>query len=148
MTAFLSSMSFREKSLWVSLAIMIYLWIWYFGKVGGGIFEGAVDREATLSIFVAMTVIVVVLEVLSHIILAVLSPRDADPPSDERDRQIAWRAGSHSAWMLGAGVVTIAMIATFRELSAIAIVHCLILVLMAVQILSDALQILYYRRGF
>jgi hypothetical protein len=94
-----------------------------------------------------MTVIVVFFEVASHIVLAVISPRDANQPEDERDRLICQKAESHAAWMLGAGVIMIAMVAMFHEISATVVVHALILLLIAVEVLSGALQILYYRRG-
>ena len=147
MFEFLNSMSFREKSLWASTAIMVYLWTWYFGRVGSAVFDGTTDRDETIGIFVSMVVILIILEVISHILVAVLNPGEADDPLDERDRQIAWRAGSHASWMIGGGVITIAMFAMFRDISAIAMVHLLILWLMAVEIASDALQIFYYRRG-
>ena len=144
----LNSMSFREKSLWVSSAIMLYLWIWYFGEVGGGIFDGSLDRDASLGIFIAMVVIVIVLEVIAQTILAIVNPRDSDARADERDREIAWRAGSCASWLLGGGVITIAMYAMFNDITSVGMVHALILLLLAVEIICDALQILYYRRGF
>ena len=147
MSGFLHTMSFREKSLWVQIAVYVYAWIWYFGKVGNGLFEGTLTREDTFSLFLGMTVTLIVLSIVSQIVLSIVSQGDADAPADERDRLIAQKAGNYSAYMLGFGVVMIAIYAMLNDVSSIFMVHTLVLLLIAVEILTDALQILYYRRG-
>lgn len=147
MSELIKSMSFREKSLWVQVGIMIYLWIWYFGRVGIWLFDGSIDREETLGMFFAMTIILVVLSVVSHIILSIVSPKDAESPVDERDRQFADRAGNYASFMLGGGVVMISIYSVMNSVSAITMVHALVLLLITVDIVTNGLQIMYYRRG-
>lgn len=143
----IGSMSFREKSVWISTAIMVWLWSWYASAVIPGIADGSITRAETVGLFVGMTVAVVVMEVIAHIILAIFSPRDANSGADERDRMINRRAESHSAWMLGGGIITICMFTMFQDLTAVSVVHLLLLLLIAVEIATGALEILYYRRG-
>jgi hypothetical protein len=147
MSEFFSSVNFREKSIWVSTAIMLYVWIWYIDIVGTGLLDGTVTREGTIGVFIGMTVLLVFLEVVSHIILAIVSPKDAQQRNDERDRLINQRAESHSAWMLGAGIIAIAMSTMFRDLSGVVVVHLLLMLMIAIEILSNGLQMVYYRRG-
>jgi hypothetical protein len=139
---------FREKSLWVSTAVMLYLIFHYFSEVGPSLFDGTLTHEDSFGIFTVMVIIVVILEVVGQVVLAAVSPKEVSAPRDERDRQISMRADSHASWMLSAGVITIAMAAMFREWSAITIIHALVLMLIAVEAISDALQIFYYRRGY
>lgn len=143
----ISSMSFREKSVWVSTGIMIWLWSWYASIVIPGIADGTITRAETMGLFIGVTVAVVVMEVIGHIILAILSPKDANADEDERDRMIDQKADSHSAWMLGGGIITICLFTLFQDLSGVSVIHLLLLLLIAVEVVTGALQILYYRRG-
>ena len=147
MLEFFQSMSFREKSLWAQIAIMGYLWVWYFGRVGGGVFNSPLDREETLGLFFGMTIALIVLSIISYIVLVVVSPKDSGVPADERDRLIANKAGNYSSYIMGGGVIMICAYVVINELSAIVMVHALVLLLMAVDIIANALQVFYYRRG-
>jgi hypothetical protein len=147
MIGVLNSMSFREKSVWVTAAIMLYMWAWYVSAVGPSLFDGTVSRSQSIGMFIGMTVMVIVLEVVGHIILAITSPKDANAPEDERDRLIMQKAESHASWMLGAGVIIITIHIMAHDISSVAVVHLLILLLIAVEVISRVLQIYFYRRG-
>ena len=147
MIEILKSMSFREKSVWATAGIMIYMWSWYLSAVGPGLLDGTSSRGENIGLFIGMIIMLIVLEVIAHIILAITSPRDANQPQDERDRMITRKAEAHSSWMMGAGIITIAMFAMFREVSTASVVHLLVLLLIAVEVISRCLMILYYRRG-
>ncbi|HKJ17084.1 MAG TPA: hypothetical protein VJ984_07040 [Xanthomonadales bacterium] len=142
------SFSFREKSLWVETAIYVYLWVWYFRRVGAGLVDTSMGREETFGLLITMTIIVVILSIFSQIVLAIISPGESDAPADERDKLMAWRAGSHASYMLGAGVFMVAIHSLVNEVPTAGVVHRLILMLVAVEILTNALQIYYYRRGY
>lgn len=148
MSEILKSMGFREKSLWVESAVMFCLWIWYFGKIGEGLLAQNLDQQETFGFFVTMIVVVIVLSVFSQIVLAIVSPKGSDSPADERDRLFAWRAGSHSSYMLAAGIIMVAIYSMVNGTPATVMVHMLILLLVAIEILTNALQIFYYRRGY
>lgn len=147
MSELMQSVSFREKSLWVQVAVYVYAWIWYFGKVGDGLFDGSLTREGTFGLFFGMTITLIVLSIVSQIILSIVSHKDADTPVDERDRLISQKAGNITGYMLAIGVVMIAIYAMMNDVSAMFMVHALVLLLIAVEILANALQILSYRRG-
>lgn len=147
MSEFLRSVSFREKTIWVSAAIMTFMWVWYIDAVGASLFDGTVTRGGTIGIFIGMTVMVIFLHVASYIVLALTSPKQASQPEDERDRQINQRAESHAAWMLGAGVIMISMLTMYANLSGAAVVHLLLLLMIGVEVISNGMEIFYYRRG-
>ncbi|QNA86917.1 hypothetical protein G4G27_10690 [Sphingomonas sp. So64.6b] len=54
---------------------------------------------------IGYTVILVTASVVAQIILALLSPKEADAPADERERRIIDRAGNWSGYVLATGVI-------------------------------------------
>jgi hypothetical protein len=83
-------MSFREKSAWIALITTLAVYGIYFARVApllGGTHEDGFLGPLCTSVFV-----LVVLQVGLHVGAAVLAPRDAGAPRDERDRLIDLRA--------------------------------------------------------
>jgi hypothetical protein len=85
-----SSMSFREKSAWISLVSL--------AAVGGAYFWNFVRiliRQPALSdveLFFALVAALIVVEVVLHLAIAIRAPRDARTPRDERERLIDLKA--------------------------------------------------------
>ena len=48
---------------------------------------------------------IVVIAIVGHIVIAVLAPKEADAPVDEREKLIFDRAGHYSSYLLAAGVL-------------------------------------------
>jgi hypothetical protein len=96
-------MSFQVKSAWVMALLLTF---------AGGVYFVAV-REASLAIgatapavvVLGFVVLVVVGSFVTHLVLALASPRQASAPTDERDRQVLHRAGHWSSYVLGVGVM-------------------------------------------
>src|SRR4051812_35588012 len=84
-------MSYREKSAWVTFLLLLSAFCLYFGKVllemGGS--RGQIN-SGHLFIFLVMAVVVV--EIVSHLLLRIFAPKDAQTPKDERERLIEARA--------------------------------------------------------
>lgn len=98
-------MPFQEKSAWImSLALLIGGAL-YFGVVA--VMSAASNQLAPpiLPIVVVYTVILVIVAILGHVVIAAMSPKDANAPLDERDRRILDRAGHVSGYVFGVGVV-------------------------------------------
>jgi cytochrome b561 len=80
--------------------------------VAGGVYFVAV-REASQAlgttapavIVLSFVVLVVVGSLVTHLVLALSSPRQASAPTDERDRQVLHRAGHWSSYVLAIGVM-------------------------------------------
>lgn len=79
------SMSFREKSAWVSLAVMLVVYVPYFVHVFRLFGRGELNGGVLLGQFISAVVFQVFLLIIVHIVIAVQSRRQQ---ADERDRAI------------------------------------------------------------
>ena len=88
------NVSFEEKSTWISLAIISFVFAGYFSQVYQGLISGTLDKAAVFGLFIGAVVSIIVLEIFLHIVIAVLNAKDADQPGDERDRLFSMKAGN------------------------------------------------------
>ncbi len=142
------NMSFEEKSTWVSLAIITFVFTGYFSQVYEGLLSGNLDKAAVTGLFIGAVIAIIVLEVVFHIVIAAQNVKDADRPTDERDRLFSMKAGNISGWVLGIGVLMIAGHTFMKEPDAIWVANLLLFAVFVSQVVSYALQIFYYRRGY
>jgi hypothetical protein len=142
------NVSFKEKSVWISLVIHLLVFIAYFSQIYHGLINGTLDKAGIFGLFIAAVIYVIVLEIISHIVIAVLNRKDANQPSDERDRLFSIKAGNISGWVLGAGVLTIAAQIFIVEINPLWVANLLLFAVFVSQIASYAMQLFYYRRGF
>lgn len=137
-------MSYREQTAWIMIAALIFGGFLYFGTVADNSRSIWQLAEPTLPLIVGYTVVLVVIAVVGHIVTAILSPKDANAPADERDKRIIDKAGHWSGYVLGFGVV--------MSLGAYLILHNGSLLfygvfasLMLSQIMEYVIQLLLYR---
>ena len=142
------NMSFEEKSTWISLAIITVVFTGYFSQVYEGLLSGNLDKAAVTGLFIGAVIAIIVLEVVFHIVVSAFNVKDADRPTDERDRLFSMKAGNISGWVLGIGVLIIAGHTFMKEPDAIWVANLLLFVVFVSQVVSYALQIFYYRRGY
>lgn len=97
-------MPFREKSAWMMIAALSLASAGYAAIVVN--MSHGLEQLAPplIPLIVVFTIAVIVLAVGSHILIAVLAPKDANAPADERDRAIASRAGAMSGYVFATGV--------------------------------------------
>ena len=84
-------MSFREKSAWISLILVLAVFIPFFWNSYRQ-FSGELSNSQALSVAVWLLVAFVVLEIVLHAVIALQAPHDARSPKDERERLIEMRA--------------------------------------------------------
>lgn len=142
------NMSFEEKSTWVSLAIITFVFTGYFSQVYEGLLSGNLDKAAITGLFAGAVITIIVLEIVFHIAISVLNVKDADRSTDERDNLFSMKAGNISGWVLGIGVLIVAGHTFITEPDAIWVANLLLFVVFVSQVVSYALQIFYYRRGY
>ncbi len=94
-------MSFREKSAWLMLAVMVGTGLYYLSFVPGTAGAAAPPVEA----LAAYVVLIVIASVVAQIVLGITDPKGADAPADERERPIIAKAGNWSGLVLGTGAV-------------------------------------------
>lgn len=142
------NVSFEEKSIWVSLVIIIFVFTGYFSQVYEGLMSGTLDKATVFGLFIGAVVSIVVLEIVLHIVIAITNVKDADQPTDERDRLFSMRAGNISGWVLGFGVLIISAHTFMQELDSLWVANLLLFAVFVSQLVSYALQLFYYRRGY
>src|SRR5262245_56352954 len=91
-------MSFREKSAWISFVLLLLLTVAFF-------FTQHVRHDVIdpAHLFLAIMLGFVVLQIVLHLIVAALSPKDARTPKDERERLIELRAARIGSYSLVIG---------------------------------------------
>ena len=78
----MASMSFREKSAWAMMAVMLLSGLLYFNTVSA-------DPGAPVVVaLVPYVLVLVVASVLVQVMLAIAAPREANSPVDERERLV------------------------------------------------------------
>ncbi|WP_375283339.1 hypothetical protein [Marinicauda pacifica] len=141
-------MSFQEKSNLAILVITAGVFGWYFGIVIPPFFdlETAPPAAAVGGLLIGLALFLVALTVIAHILLAALSPKQADQ-SDERDRAIETRADARSGYVLAVGAVLSLGLLVFGAAPFWA-ANALLASLAASEIAKGVLRAIDYRRGF
>jgi len=136
-------MSFREKSAWISMLSMAgicgsYLW----SVVHTGPHPGGFQVGGLLETIIALVVVQVVLTAA----VAIVTPKEAKAPRDERDKLIELR----SMRVAYSGLATAVAFACFFGAIDPPIVfntNALLFILVTSEILRSASQVVQYRRG-
>ncbi len=91
-------MSFRERSAWVMGCMLILVGGFYLKQV-------MVDHVPPSAAAIPFVLFTVVLSIAAQIALAIMSPREASTPIDERERLVIDKAAHFSSYILPSGVV-------------------------------------------
>ena len=98
-------MPFQEKSAWIMSVALLASSLFYFGVVMSVSQETGHLAAPVLPVVVIYTAILTLIAILGHIIIAVLTPKDANAAPDERERVINFRASHFSGYVFGVGVI-------------------------------------------
>src|SRR5262249_55821699 len=80
-----SRTSFREKSAWISLGVILVVFVPYFLNVFRLFASRTLNAGAVMGLFIAAPIFTIALQVVLHVACAILSPPEV---TDERDRAI------------------------------------------------------------
>jgi len=138
-------MPFREKSAWLMAIIL--------GLTGAGYFivvaslSTAIGRlvPPLIPLVVVFTFVLAALAAVGHIVIALLAPKDAVAPADERDRAITARAGAWSSYVLAAGIALGLGFYLFARNGDV-LFYCVFGSWVLTQLTEYALEIALYRR--
>lgn len=137
-------MSYREKTAWIMIAALIFGGLMYFATVADNSRSILKPAEPTMPLIVGYTIVLVLIAVVGHIVTAILSPKDANAPADERDKRIIDKAGHLSGYVLGFGVVM--SLGTYLVLhNGSLLFYGVFASLMLSQIMEYVIQLLLYR---
>ncbi len=154
------NMSFSEKSAWISLVIMIYIWGDYlFNLVGMHSSDIDMDSKKSAAIVMLNTAIIAVImaEAVFHTVLAMAYPNKEDQEGDERDKQIEMSATKPAYAIMFTGVVVtighLLIVEQFPQMSDSSIqipfigVHILMFSALLAEIVRFVMMIKSYRSG-
>jgi hypothetical protein len=99
-----------------------------------------------IAIFIPFTLLVVIASVASQTTIAILSPKDASAPADERERPLIDRAGHWSGLVLGAGAVTSLLHFSYHQ-DGVLLFHSIMGSLILSHVAEYAFQITLIRRN-
>jgi len=136
-------MSFREKSAWISLVLIVLVFGPYFWLVGRS-FAGGDHVHAGTQF--GLIVLFIVLEIVVHIAIAIQSPRDAQAPIDEREDLIDLRATRVAFYILFGGALLSIFTMHFR-MTVWGLSQCVLFSIVVAELVKFSSQIVFYRRG-
>ncbi len=133
-------MTFREKSLWVTLVSTVVVYTYYFWRV---IQIGDGDPGHLGRLFLGVAIVMIVTQAVIHAALAIHRRPEA---RDERDRSIALVSTRNSYYVLTTGVWA-ALTVCAMSVATFWIAHVALLAIVVAEITRCATQLVYYRRG-
>jgi hypothetical protein len=139
-----AELSFREKSGWVMGALMLGAGLFYL-RLALDV-SSEVGEAQPLAAFIPFTLFVVVVSVVAQVAMAILAPKEANAPADERERPLLDRAGHWSGFVLAAGAVTSLLYFLYHQ-DGVLLFHMVMASLILSQIAEYALQITLLRRA-
>jgi len=137
-------MSFREKSAWISVVLIVLVFGPYFWLVGRS-FAGVGHVHAGTQF--ALITVFIVLEIVVHIAIAIQSPRDARAPKDEREILIDLRATHMAFYVLFVGALFAIFTMHFR-FNVWQLSQMMLLAIVVAELVKFGRQIVLFRRGF
>ena len=138
-------MSFQEKSAFATLAGLFVVYGVHFAIVGRWLAASSVGEIAYQPLMLVAVVVLVVFAVVSHIVIAVVNPKEADA-YDERDRLIDLRSERVGGYVLAVGVF-FGLVLAMGEVEHFFVAQTLLLSLVLAQISDEATKVVLYRRG-
>ncbi|MEO8486633.1 MAG: hypothetical protein ABI585_09880 [Betaproteobacteria bacterium] len=135
------NLTFHEKNLWLLLVALGTAFGWYFVRVLPP--QGPDVMPHQIALFVLVTGVLVVAEVLGIIAIAIVDRR---AERDERDRLIELKGTRNGAYVLATGVFA-ALCTALATTGNFAFTHVLLASWLLAQLVEIVSQLAMYRRG-
>jgi hypothetical protein len=136
-------MSFREKSAWISLVLIVAVFGPYFWKVGRA-FAGA--GHVRVGTQFALITVFVLLEIVLQAAIAIRAPREARAPKDEREDVIDMKATRLAFYVLLGGAV-VSIFALHLRINVWVMSQCVLFSIVVAELVRFTSQVIYFRRG-
>ena len=133
-------MAFREKSAWVMAIVLLAVGAFYVKLV-------ALDGVPAAAAAVPFVIFTIVLSVAAQIVLAIVSPKDAASPADERERMIIDKAAHFSSYVLVVGVL-VGLGQFMLTADGARLFHVVLTCLILSQLAEYVSQIVLFRKAF
>jgi hypothetical protein len=141
----LDTMSFREKSAWISFLLLLLLFPPFFYYSYLSLTHQLPHRDA-MNVAIGLVVAFVVLEIVLHAVTAMLAPKEARSPKDERERVIEMRATRVAFPVLVFGALGAAGLLHVSP-SVWVMQQAVLLAIVVAELVKFGTQIVLFRRG-
>ncbi len=135
------NLSFQEKSLWFMFVSLIGAFGFYFVTVLPTDTRDVMPQQVV--VFVLAVVLLVILQIVGHIVIAIMDQRMA---TDERDRLIGLKSTRNAGYVLTTGVF-LALCAALLTQGNFVFMHVLLGFWVLAQLVEIGSQLYLYRRG-
>lgn len=140
------TMTYTEKTNWLTLATMVAAYSLYFGLIIAGHPAGS-DRFAMLWLFGTIAATQAVVVIIGYIWLAIAARRLPRPRVDERDHAIAARGAKAAYYVLLTGMIVVGVIMPFAD-PPIHIVNTALFAIVIAELIRSIVIVTSYRRGW
>lgn len=140
------NMSFQEKSIWISLVSTILIFGYYFTQAISVFKNPDVHKTNLIGLFVGVIFLVVIIQIISQSILALVNRKEAEKGEDERDHLIKLKATRMSYFILVFGV-WVTGISMLILPSPLVMANIIMFFFILSEIAGFTSQLLHYRRG-
>ncbi len=152
-------MSYKERSIWVSLAITLYIWFNYFSELYWSAKQNSLTTDSMQSALLVVVFMTIFLEIMHHIVIAIIDNKNANYDEDERDKKITLIGSQNAYYILSFTTITAVLHLLFPVMSQglvtalklpneYVIINIIIFGALVAEIAKFATQVFYYRRGF
>ena len=138
-------MPFREKMAWITIAAHVVVFGVYFWILAQA-WDDQHGLGLSLGLMIGAVVCLVILMVASAIAVAILSPKEANAPADERERIIGLKAERVASYVLSTLVVCL-IGALLMNWNGLLVANLLLGAMVIAEMTKAAAQIAYYRVG-
>ncbi|MDP3737147.1 MAG: hypothetical protein Q8R02_07150 [Hyphomonadaceae bacterium] len=138
-------MSFREKSAWITLISVLLTFGAFYGALGVGLVD-PVSMHA-FHFGLASIVILIVLQIVLHIVAAIMNPKDARTPLDEREKMIQARSHTLGYYVMMVGMLIVVVLTHVPDTNFMTTVYLGVLTMVIAALSVAIAQIIMFRRG-
>jgi hypothetical protein len=136
-------MSFREKSAWITFAALALVYGVYFLLLWSN-WDERLAQPMSIGLLIAATVALVTITVASHVLVAILEPKNANARADEREIVIELRSERIASYVLSTGVVCL-IGALLLGWNGALVANLLLACLVVSELVKAAAQIAFHR---
>ena len=138
-------MTYQEKSRWIALTANLLAWGWYFITIAR-LPSGLPDERGLLGLMVPVFIAITVINIIGHVVVAVLKPGEAGTDLDEREKAISRRASAIGYTVLCVGIA-MALGTTLLYWTAWVAVNAVMAAFILAECVRYGVEILAFRRG-
>lgn len=138
-------MSYREKSAYISLATHAAVFGTYFFMLWRA-WDDRIGQGLSIGLLAAAVIALIVIAATLAIVAALLSPKEANASSDERERMIDLKAERIASYTLSTGVVCL-IGALLIGWNSFLVANLLLAAMVISELVKAIAQIVYFRAG-